>query len=1297
MFKRARSLLMSVSLLALSTAAFAANDKVALIVGNGAYQNQSPLANPTNDAEDVAALLRSLGFTVIEGRDLSKRDLERKLKEFRQKLEEMNTAVGDDPEASPPVALFYYSGHGIQVSGRNFVVPVDAKIDKQGDVDFEAVDMEAILRAMAGSEWASIVVLDACRDNPYARSLARSMKGGATRGGESAFAGLAEMKAQNGSFIIYATDPGNVALDGDGRNSPFTTAFLKNAPKPGIDLSRMMIHIRYDVMRATGDKQNPRDTSSLMRPVFLGGAPAPLVQNAALQSDGPRLGATTRPAPPRDLAPNPIQPRAPAQPAPPATPRVTVDPNSPTEICDRAASDQEDPLRNKAVPFQRVVNADVAIPACEAAMAANPKVLRYANQLGRAYITAKRHEDAAKLFAALADKGSAYANGEMGFLSFRGWGGIAKDYAQARRWFEKAAAMGVKMSISNLAYMTAHGIGGPRDGDKAVQLYNRGIALDHAASITGLGDLYDLGLGVAKDPARARELYQKAAAMDDPDAMNALGFFAQRGKAGPIDFEEGRRWFEQAAAYDSANGMYNLGYLYYVGTGGVPKDYKIAREWFQRAAKLRHGQAFVALSVMYRNGLGVEKDMAKSKELLEEAASHDDMVAMRFLAENYLDGSYGAVDRDKAKAWLSRAAELDDEQAREELANFDRKETPGEACDRLASIKEDRLRNEKAKPVENVDTAKAIPACQQALAASPAVVRYANQLGIAYITDSKYAEAMKVLMPAAEKKSAYAALWIGNFHKRGLGVAVNLPEAAKWYERAGGMGSVNAQFNLGLMHKEADGIPRNLVKARELFEKAAAAGEPSSMTELGHMYLTGQGVPLDQAKARKYYETAANLGNRIAMHQLGEIYRLGQGIAIDARTARLWYGRAASEGYTGAMRALATLYISGAGGEKEMAKARGLLQQAAGENDTAAMNMLAQGSLAGTFDEVNEAEARLWYEKSAALGNATARRWLSTEQEKTADPAKQADLCDQLAGIAEDPLRAVRHPPARTVDHQRAIPACEGAVKAFPEVLRHQNQLGRAYIAASRHFDALRVYKGAAEAGAAHATLWVGNIYSRGLGVPKNLKEAQAWYEKAAEMGSIVAMYNLAMHYSDEARRGVDKERSAGLALKWFEAAAALGMPDAMYILAKSYEHGSFTPKDAARQVDWLRKASEFTYGDAQNDLAMLYFTGKGVAKDEKRARELFRKAIDNGTQSARQNLAHMLIFGYGGPVDKAEAKKLLEQAVSANHTGSIVYYGQAQDAGMFGKVDKSAVRALYSRAADLGDAKAKRLLAELK
>lgn len=141
----------------------AASDRVALVVGNGAYENAAQLANPPNDASDVAKALRNIGFDVVEGRNLSKRDMESKIREFGKKLDNAN------------LALFFYAGHGLQVSGRNYLVPIDAKLDRPADLNFEAFDVNVVLQQMEAEKRVNLVFLDACRDNPLARTLARSM------------------------------------------------------------------------------------------------------------------------------------------------------------------------------------------------------------------------------------------------------------------------------------------------------------------------------------------------------------------------------------------------------------------------------------------------------------------------------------------------------------------------------------------------------------------------------------------------------------------------------------------------------------------------------------------------------------------------------------------------------------------------------------------------------------------------------------------------------------------------------------------------------------------------------------------------------------------------------------------------------------------------------------------------------------------------------------------------------------------------------------------------------------------
>lgn len=234
-------------LLASIAGAFAGK-RVALVVGNAAYANAEPLANPVNDAADMAAKLAALGFEVVDGRDLGKRELERLIGDFSDRL--------DGAEA----ALFFYAGHGLQVDGRNFVVPVDARLDVPAKLRLEAVPMDDILDIMEQQAAVSLVLLDACRNNPFTRSLSRAAT---TRSAAPVGAGLAQFSAGRGSFVAFSTAPGAVAMDGSGRNSPFTAALLKHIGAPGQSVSDLMIAVRRDVLAATRDFQTPWEQGSL--------------------------------------------------------------------------------------------------------------------------------------------------------------------------------------------------------------------------------------------------------------------------------------------------------------------------------------------------------------------------------------------------------------------------------------------------------------------------------------------------------------------------------------------------------------------------------------------------------------------------------------------------------------------------------------------------------------------------------------------------------------------------------------------------------------------------------------------------------------------------------------------------------------------------------------------------------------------------------------------------------------------------------------------------------------------------
>ncbi len=226
-----------------------AENRVALVVGNATYANTTPLANPLNDARDIAAALKTVGFEVVEALDADKRKLDAALRSFTEKL------------TSADVALFFYAGHGLQVGAQNYLVPVDAQLTRERDLDFEAVRVDFVLRQMEIERdgKTSIVILDACRDNPLSRNLARSMGTRSTAIGK----GLAPTATGLGTFIAYATQPGNVALDGRDRNSPFTSALLKHMPAKGRSLYSTMIEVRKEVVATTNGEQVPWDHSAL--------------------------------------------------------------------------------------------------------------------------------------------------------------------------------------------------------------------------------------------------------------------------------------------------------------------------------------------------------------------------------------------------------------------------------------------------------------------------------------------------------------------------------------------------------------------------------------------------------------------------------------------------------------------------------------------------------------------------------------------------------------------------------------------------------------------------------------------------------------------------------------------------------------------------------------------------------------------------------------------------------------------------------------------------------------------------
>lgn len=263
--------LASVALLTLSSGSALADKRVALIVGNANYLHINKLSNPTNDAPDLAEALKAVGFEVIIKTDLGKLEFDKALAEFAR------SAQGAD------TALFYYAGHGLQYQRQNYLLPTDIEVQDANDVEFQAIGIDRVLKAIDRAAGVKVLILDACRENPLAHEVA-----GRGLPGSEASRGLARIDRTEGLVIAYATAPDQVAQDGTGRNSPFTSALINRLKEPGVEIATMFRRVTNDVFERTNGRQRPEISVSLLREFYLNTAESDSMAWARIRnSDNP--------------------------------------------------------------------------------------------------------------------------------------------------------------------------------------------------------------------------------------------------------------------------------------------------------------------------------------------------------------------------------------------------------------------------------------------------------------------------------------------------------------------------------------------------------------------------------------------------------------------------------------------------------------------------------------------------------------------------------------------------------------------------------------------------------------------------------------------------------------------------------------------------------------------------------------------------------------------------------------------------------------------------------------------------
>ena len=493
-----------------------ADGRVALVVGNSTYAHIGRLPNPDSDAVDMSAALRRLGFEVTTELDADRVELTEALRAFTRQ------------SAGADVSLVFYAGHGIEMDGVNYLVPVDARLERDVDVRFETVTVDDLLVSTSGASL-RLVILDACRNNPLARSMQRTAATRTVSGGS--FADLNEDLLGDETLVAYAAAAGTTAADGRGRNSPYTAALLSHLETP-LEIGLLFRRARAQVLAATNGQQRPHEYHSLVGEHYLTrtlAAGASVTVSAALPAD-PVLADPPRPALPA------------------------------TDVADLHIA----ALRELA----------------EAGDAAAQTELGERYEDGRDVV--QDYAIAVSWYRRAAEQGHAPGQFALSFMYVRGLG-VAQDDVEAIRWERRAAEQGHARAQNNLGVSYRDGLGVVQDHVEAVRWFRRAAEQGHPSGQNNLGVMYGSGQGVERNHAEAVHWYRRAADQGHALAQSNLGVMYRDGRGVSQDYVEAVRWFRRSAEQGHASGQNNLGAMYRDGRG-VGRDRVEAVRWYARAA-----------------------------------------------------------------------------------------------------------------------------------------------------------------------------------------------------------------------------------------------------------------------------------------------------------------------------------------------------------------------------------------------------------------------------------------------------------------------------------------------------------------------------------------------------------------------------------------------------------------------------------------------------------------------------------------------------------------------------------------
>ncbi|MGP3698916.1 caspase family protein [Rhodobacter sp. NSM] len=852
--------------------------RVAMVVGNSGYLNVPPLPNPAGDAELVAEKLWESGFEVIETIDADRETMLADLATFRSRLREGSEA------------LFFYAGHGVQIGGRNYLLPVSVAPSSIEELKAQSVDAQLFLDVMAGSgARLNLVLLDACRNNPFvaipkgdATSIeTRAISIGASREAverglkdlaEASRGGLAEMSAGRGETLIsFATAPGTVAFDGSGRHSPYTTSLAASIDEPGLEIVDLFRRVRGEVREVTEGQQIAWTTSTLESRFYF----KPAIDDLRLATTGMGTDSDT-------LGELP--------------PRRVVDRTFWRSIRDTSRLDA-------FAAYVRTMPGGAFVEEAKARireLGGDPDAILVSDtslpQPTRGLVMA----DASARADLVATLDRAPTSVPIGTGSAPVSDGPATDawvHVDAAPRLGTVTVGDDRLGAGSVRWMTAGerldylpGIGsnGGMDGFAAMTLREGGATEPLNVAVETYVDACDMLAGNPYDSQRVTAGTRQFILDRNFDAAIAVceiaverhpevvRFWAQlaRGYRAAGRYDEALHWQQKAVDAGYASAMVYLGQMYLDGQA-VPRDYARARQLFDAANGRGETAALTALAWIYRAGVGVPEDLGIALDYYRQAAARGNDWAMANLGEFYQKGL--GVPRDPAEAvrWYTAGAKSGELTAQTRLARM-------------------------------YQTGDGIP--------------------------RDYGQARLWFETAAGRGVPNALTRLGVMYEERQGTERNLESAARLYTRAAREGDAEAIYRLGRLEASTEPLFDHPERAADLLQKALAARVSGAARELGRLHEAGRGVPKDLARARDLYVRDAGQ-NPWAARDAARAFASDDGAAPDMAEAARWYRRAADGGVPWAAIDLGRLHETGHGVATDRIEALTLYASAARMGD----------------------------------------------------------------------------------------------------------------------------------------------------------------------------------------------------------------------------------------------------------------------------------------------------------------------------------------------------------------------------